>query len=229
MPNGSRATISRRGACIPNRQAEHAVEMVQHVVAPLLVPVDDHFRVGAGLEDVAERLELPAQLLEVVDLAVEHDPHRSLGVSHRLMTARKIDDRQAPEPEPDRSAQHVAVVVRTAMRKAARHSLERLPVHRSAITEVELPADSAHVGLSIRSGLRGSVLVEQERRDCGRSAPGPTDASARCPSPSSVRARGTSRHACAIGSADRRTTTRSVVSRSGKRPASKTPRLTHSA
>ena len=45
--------------------------------------------------------QLLAQLLEVVDLAVEDDDDRSILVEDRLVAGHEIDDAQALDPEPD--------------------------------------------------------------------------------------------------------------------------------
>ena len=45
--------------------------------------------------------QLSAQLLEIVNLAVENDPDGFFGVGHRLMAAGQIDDGKPPETEPD--------------------------------------------------------------------------------------------------------------------------------
>src|SRR6266850_2129790 len=50
---------------------------------------------------MACRFELGAQLAEVVDLAVEHDPDGTVLVVDRLMAGREIDDAQAPHAERD--------------------------------------------------------------------------------------------------------------------------------
>src|SRR5262249_35581792 len=65
---------------IPDRHPEHAVETVEDVRPPLLVAVDDDLGVGLGPEPVATALQLAPELLEVVDLAVEDDPHGFLDV-----------------------------------------------------------------------------------------------------------------------------------------------------
>ena len=50
MPMASRATTSRSLSHIPNGETKHAVEMIEDISAPLLVTVDDHFRVGIRSE-----------------------------------------------------------------------------------------------------------------------------------------------------------------------------------
>jgi hypothetical protein len=55
------------------------------VVAELLIGVDDDLGIRMGLETVSLRLELVAQLAEVVDLAVVDDLDRPVLVSDRLI------------------------------------------------------------------------------------------------------------------------------------------------
>src|SRR5580704_7115296 len=81
---------------IPDGEPEHPAETADGGGTPLLVRVNDRFRVGAGVEAVPRGLELPPQLTEVVDLAVEDGPDRSIFVVDRLVAGGEIDDAQAP-------------------------------------------------------------------------------------------------------------------------------------
>ena len=85
---------------IPQREGEHPPQRPHEVVAPLLVQVNDDLRVRAGSEAVPPRLQVPAQLGEVVDLAVDHRPDGAVLVGHGLVPAgRQVDDGQAPVPQ----------------------------------------------------------------------------------------------------------------------------------
>ena len=57
---------------VPQRKVEHAVQAQHEGVTLLYVAVQEHLAVGAGLEDVALRLEFGAQFAVVVDLTVAH-------------------------------------------------------------------------------------------------------------------------------------------------------------
>ncbi len=70
---------------VPDGEAEHAVEAVQHGVTPLLIAVHDHLGVAVGTKHVAVPLQLLLELLIVVDLPVEDHPHRLGLVGHRLV------------------------------------------------------------------------------------------------------------------------------------------------
>ena len=73
---------------IPNGETKHAIETVKNVSVPLLVAVDDNFRVTVRQKPVATFLQLFPQLLVIVDLAIENYAHRILRIEHRLMTTR---------------------------------------------------------------------------------------------------------------------------------------------
>ena len=96
---------------------EHAVEPLDDAVTPRAIALDDHLRVGARAELVAEPLELTTHLVVVVDLAVEHDHEVAVGAVHRLGTGRaQIEDGEAPVQERERSVGVAALGVGTAVR-----------------------------------------------------------------------------------------------------------------
>ena len=76
-----------RSLRVPDGNGELAIQMVQAAGAMLLVQVQDDFGVGIGREAVAAASSSAAQLHVVVDLAVEHDPQRSVLVADRLLPA----------------------------------------------------------------------------------------------------------------------------------------------
>ena len=86
---------------VPEREREHAAEARHALLAPGLPGVDDHLGVAAGAEDVAQRLQLGHQLLEVVDLAVEDDADAAVLVEQRLLAGGDVDDRQPAMAEAD--------------------------------------------------------------------------------------------------------------------------------
>ena len=61
---------------VPDREREHAAQVLDAGVAPLLVGVDDRLGVGARAVAVAGGFELGPDVGVVVDLAVEDDPDR---------------------------------------------------------------------------------------------------------------------------------------------------------
>src|SRR6266850_1435326 len=73
---------------------------------------------------MACRFELGAQLAEVVDLAVEHDPDGTVLVVDRLMAGREIDDAQAPHAERDALVDEHAFIVGAAMADHVAHAVD---------------------------------------------------------------------------------------------------------
>ena len=88
--------------------------------------MDDDFGVACGLEDQATGLELGAKLAMVVDLAIVGDPHRALGVRHRLSTAGDIDDAQPPMSQAHAVVEEVPVAIGSPMGQRRRHPAEHL-------------------------------------------------------------------------------------------------------
>jgi len=128
---------------IPDGQGEHAVQPVDDVDAPLPVAVHDHLDVGAGRERVTETDQLGLEFPVVVDLSVAEDPDGTVLGAERLVTTVEVDDREAPEREPERPIALVASVIGTAMNDGIRHVDQELGVDRSTITS-KLSRDTAH-------------------------------------------------------------------------------------
>src|SRR6185295_8195076 len=83
---------------VPQREGEHAPEMVHALVAPLPVRAEDHFGVGGRDELLAP--ELLTELQIVVDLPVIGDTVPS-AVRHRLLPSGQVDDTETPVGEAD--------------------------------------------------------------------------------------------------------------------------------
>ena len=132
---------------VPNCQAKHAIDVVQHLIAPLFVSVQDYLSVGISAKHMAIALQLTLKLLEVIDLAVENHPYRLFLVRHRLVTARKIDDREPTKPESERSVNVVTLVVRPSMGDGLCHRLNFPAPNGCRVPIVILSANSAHKNL----------------------------------------------------------------------------------
>src|SRR5207248_8687144 len=91
-------------ALVQDGEGEHATQPMHTLGSPRLPGGKDDLRVGARAESRAACLELLAQRRKVVDLAVEDDPDRVVGVRHRLGAGHEVDDRQPTVAEPDTSA-----------------------------------------------------------------------------------------------------------------------------
>ena len=125
-------------------EGEHAVEALRRVVPPGVPGLEDHFGVARGEEPVALGLELGAQLLVVIDAAVEHERQAELGIDHRLLAALgQVDDLEPPVAERHAPARHDAFRVRPARGHGAGHGTQRLYRGRRAV-ERDLAAQTAH-------------------------------------------------------------------------------------
>jgi hypothetical protein len=148
---------------VPDRHREHPAQALGEAPPPLLVAVDEHLRVRARPEPMAGPLELPAQLREVVDLAVLDDGAGAVLVRDWLVAAREVDDREPPRSEPDAALDERAVRVGPAVDERGRHRREPLPVDRAPRRGD--PADPAHAAecrrtpavARVRNGQRWSV------------------------------------------------------------------------
>ena len=83
---------------VPEREGEHAAEVLHAIGAPFAVGAQDDFGVGLGAELLAA--DDVAQLKIVVDFAVEGEPIAGF-IGHRLVAGREIDDAQTAMGEPD--------------------------------------------------------------------------------------------------------------------------------
>src|SRR5215470_2559040 len=99
--------------------------------------------------------EILAQFLEVVDLAVEDDPDRFLGIGHRLMPAGEVDDGEPAKAKAHRSIEEVAVVIGASMHHRAGHRFHAMAIDRGTAREIELTANPTH-------GSSGRLFQEEE-------------------------------------------------------------------
>ena len=84
---------------VPDGDGEHPVEMREALETHVLVQVDDRLAVAVRAKHVSGSLQPTAERAEVVDLAVEDDPHGAVFVGQRLTRELQVDDRQAAETE----------------------------------------------------------------------------------------------------------------------------------
>src|SRR5690606_21269862 len=97
-----------------------------------------------GAEDVAVRLELTPQFVEVVDLAVVADLDVAVFVAHRLASrGREIEHAQAPVRQTDWPVGPDAVGIRAAVAQRVAHGPHTPRVHGSTVP-VEHPSYATH-------------------------------------------------------------------------------------
>ena len=64
--------------------------------------MNNGFRVGVRVKSVAFRFEIGAQLLVVINLAIEHHPHALIFIMNRLMARVEVNDRESPHTQAHR-------------------------------------------------------------------------------------------------------------------------------
>ncbi len=125
VARGEQAPAAR----VPDREGEHAAQVPHARLAVLLVQAKDDLGVARRPEPMALLLEIGAQLLEVVDLAVVRDDKRSIVVRHRLVRPiAEVDHLQAPVHQPDSVPRPHARIVRASMLEGTDHAIEERPI-----------------------------------------------------------------------------------------------------
>src|SRR5579859_2191184 len=106
--------------------------------------MNNGFRVTVRTEFVPFRFESVAELREIVNLTIEHDPDRVVLIGHRLATALDVEDAKPAMRQPDATIEIFAGPVRSAMGLRDIHARDQLARDRSAIREIEFAGDAAH-------------------------------------------------------------------------------------
>jgi hypothetical protein len=142
-----------------NREGEHAFEAMDAVRPPGVPRLEDHLRVPAREEAVAEALELVPQRFVIVDAAVEDEVKPQLRIDHRLRRAvRKIDDPEALVPEPDPPAHQLPARIRPPPLLAAHHLRHGIRIG-DTFGEAHFPRYAAHAAAALLIGLSVIPLV----------------------------------------------------------------------
>jgi hypothetical protein len=173
---------------IDDHEGEHADEVVDDPLAPAAVPLEDHLGVAQRPEALGG--ELPAQLVVVVDAAVEGDRRAGQLVDHGLGAAvGEVDDAEAAVAEHRPAARPKPVAVGAAVGLRGDGPRRPLPVEgaSAAAPEVDLSRDAAHQRATACSVVLWSIPPVYERR----AAPAgdlPSRAAASMGGPTGVRA-----------------------------------------
>ena len=141
----------RAGRRVPDREGEHALQVIKRSEATVLVPVYDHFGIRACRERMAARGEVCPELAVVVDLAVEDDPDAPPFARHRLVAGREIDDLEPSHGESRGPLDEDAFVVGPAVGKPLVHPLEHGGVGPPVGACQDIADDAAHGGQPVRS------------------------------------------------------------------------------
>ena len=131
------------GTRIPQRQPEHAVELIHEVQPQLLVEMGDHLGIAPGPEAMPARSSRSRSAPVIVDLAVADHADRAVLVRERLPTVRDVDDRQPPAAESGAALDRHPVAVGPAVDQRLTHALEQGRIRLPARTHHDT-VDPAH-------------------------------------------------------------------------------------
>ncbi|HMJ54924.1 MAG TPA: hypothetical protein VK540_22765, partial [Polyangiaceae bacterium] len=110
---------------VPDTQRKHPIKARNDAFAPCPVSLDDDFSVGTGPKGVAARLELAAELMVIVDLAIERDDDLPIVASHGLRPGfRQIQNREAAMTEKPAVTPYHAAPVRTAVSDGPKRGID---------------------------------------------------------------------------------------------------------
>lgn len=119
--------------------------MLDAVLAPLNVGLQQHFGVRCRRKPPAVSDQLLPQFDVVEDFTVERDDEFVAFQNHRLRAASEVDNAQPSVAQPNRAAQLNAIRVRPAMIKRRGHRIEYLVPHRLPIESLN-SRDAAYAG-----------------------------------------------------------------------------------
>ena len=131
-------------AGVPDGESEHAIDAVEQPSAPVAVAVHQHLCVRARAKAISGRAKLVAKLLEVVDLAIEHDLHQAVFAAHGLRGGlAEIDHREPAVAQAHAWRQPYPFPVRAARGERRHHLEQEILVYRSP-RGIQQSGDSAH-------------------------------------------------------------------------------------
>ncbi len=155
---------------VPQGEGEHAVQQARHFRAFVFIQMDQGFGVALRLEAMSAALQAASQGGEVIDLAVENDPHGPLLVGQRLPSAGHVDDRQPPVPQgharqtgpagtQGQVAAVKALVVRAAVAEHVGHAAQGVGVDGKSGLDPGTAGNAAHISRNPKSEYRNPKQI----------------------------------------------------------------------
>src|SRR5256885_3114393 len=77
---------------IPDCKSKHPAQILDTILAILLIQMNEDFGIGGGIECVAFGEQILSDLLIIIDLTVQYDPDGLVFIVDRLVTITQIDD-----------------------------------------------------------------------------------------------------------------------------------------
>ena len=145
---------------LPDREGEHAVELLDEPRPPGVIGLQHHLGVAVGEELVALPFQFGAQFRVIVDAAVEYDGQAQGRIDHGLLGGiGQIDDLQPAVAERHPALSESSGAVGTAGSQHFRHSLDRTAAGGISI-EPDFTADATHgflISLAVAAAVRTAV------------------------------------------------------------------------
>src|SRR6516162_8600623 len=135
-------------ALVPYCERKHSPHLVHARLAVLFVKMDDNLCIGVGVKAVSLTFKRRAQGLEVVNLAVEDDPHATVFVVYRLVAPIDINDAQPPHAEYGFRRDVVTRIIRTTMHHRIAHCFDFFLRYRLT-GQAQHTSDSTHITPSV--------------------------------------------------------------------------------
>src|SRR5437667_5159358 len=102
-------------------ESEHSAQFTEAIRTIGFVCMDYDFRIGVSVKNMSLSLEFPAQLKEIIDLAIEHHPYSSVFVMNGLLTTRNVNNAEPTHAEPYCPIDVDSLVVRSAVDNRSAH------------------------------------------------------------------------------------------------------------
>src|SRR5580704_6683845 len=123
-------------AKIQKSKSKHTAQLLQKVLAPLFPSMNKDFGIRFRVEPMASEGKAFAELLVIVELAVEDHDHIAGFVPDRLLTASEIDDAQAAHSESESRDTRIVCEKTVFIRAAMNHRRSHGPDARFSLLRI---------------------------------------------------------------------------------------------
>ena len=150
----------RLGLLVIDRKGEHAAQVLEHILIPLLKGVEQHLAVRGGRELVSQTLELLFQLLIIIYFAVIGEYQITVLIVDRLVAVLEVDDGQSAKAHRDVVIHIYAVRIGTAVGDDLCHLLDDVfPLFQLTCKA----ANTAHIAKLLSKILLYHVIARVKR------------------------------------------------------------------
>jgi hypothetical protein len=127
--------------------------MLNAISTVLFIKVNDGLGVTIRGVTMTAGLQLLPQSRVVVDFTIEDDPDGAILIADGLMSSGQIDDAETAHAEPNATLGVNPIVIGTAMHHRVAHPSKKFGLQLCARRKLHNATDSAHLLLSLSSGL----------------------------------------------------------------------------